>query len=219
MTEYSAPAGRQLLVVRLEPRPHVARDGRVHGPLELPERRPLSRDELDIAAKYLKAADPLYYSCLVNKHTKKHLKKRAVRHHLLKFGYMMKDGSIYLNQTFAAGTDQERRQQEARLKAREVRELEQATIEVREERLRLARENGDVAVTPLGYYYETQPCSICMVCHPVTLLTMDYSPCPGSVQNKYFYISPEPASSTEDELEKEVSVMYTHYSYLECLAR
>ena len=43
--------------------------------------------------------------------------------------------------------------------------------EAREERLRLARDDGDVAITPLGYYYETQLCSICMVSHPVTLLT------------------------------------------------
>lgn len=193
--------GRQLALVRLEPRPHVTGRGtsRVHqataGDRERNKtRRPLTRDEIDVAIKYLKAADPLYYNSLVDKNISKHFKKRAVRQHLMQHGYMAKDGTIFLTQqeriAANAGNRLERSCQEA---LRKVQDRERERLR----RLRLAYKNGDIAMNTLGDYVETKPCSLCMVSHPVTLHLMDFSPCPGSVQNKYFHHPPvtQPAQS------------------------
>ena len=181
--------GRQLALVRLEPRPQPTGrgTGRLATAAGQPDRRPLTRNEIDAAIKYLKAADPLYYNSLVDKNTHKHLKKRAVRQHLQQHGFMSKSGIIYLTQqervAARAANTLERSRQDA---LRKVQERERERLR----RLRLAHKNGDIIMTPLGDYIETQACSICTTCHPVTLHTMDYSPCPGSVQNKYFHAPP-----------------------------
>lgn len=194
--------GRQLALVRLEPRPQQQQQqitGRgtcrvrqaaaaaAGGDRGGRARRPLTRDEIDVAIKYLKAADPLYYNSLVDKNISKHFRKRAVRQHLMQHGYMARDGTIFLTQqeriAANAGNRFERSCQEA---LRKVQDRERERLR----RLRLAYKNGDIAMSPLGDYVETQPCAICMVSHPVTLHLMDFAPCPGSVQNKYFHHPP-----------------------------